>query len=79
MSVATSRTFRSGNSEAIRLPRDVGFGLDVDVTMIRSGDVLTIFPTRPSVAELVETLNRLPKPSAIEERDTEAIPEPEGL
>jgi antitoxin VapB len=79
MSVATSRTFRSGNSEAIRLPRDVGFGLDVDVTMIRSGDVLTIFPTRPSVAELVETLNRLPKPSGIEERDTEAIPEPEGL
>ncbi len=79
MSVAKGRTFRSGNSEAIRLPKDLGFGLDVDVTLVRSGDVLTIFPSRPSVAELIETLDRLPKPSEIEQRDTEPIPEREGL
>jgi antitoxin VapB len=79
MSVARSKTFRSGNSEAIRLPRDLGFGLGVDLTLVRSGDVLTIFPTRPSVADLIETLDRLPKPSEIEERDTDLMPEREGL
>jgi virulence-associated protein VagC len=30
MTRAHSRTFRSGNSEAVRLPRDVAFGEDVD-------------------------------------------------
>jgi len=61
------------------LPRDLGFGLGVDLTLVRSGDVLTIFPTRPSVADLIETLDRLPKPSEIEERDTDLMPEREGL
>lgn len=28
MPIARSRTFRSGNSEALRLPKDVAFGLD---------------------------------------------------
>lgn len=39
MSIASSRTFRSGNSEAVRLPRDVAFGQDIEVTIVRSGDV----------------------------------------
>lgn len=79
MDIAKGRTFRSGNSEAIRLPRDIGFGLDVDVTLVRSGDVLTIYPSRPSVAELIDILDRLPKPSEIEKRDIEPIPERQGL
>jgi len=49
MTVATSRTFKSGNSEAVRLPKEVAFGLDVEVTIVRSGDVLTIYPKRPSI------------------------------
>ncbi len=46
MTVADSRTFRSGNSEAVRLPRNVAFGREVEVTIVRSGDVLTIYPAR---------------------------------
>ena len=79
MTASRSRTFRSGNSEAVRLPREVAFGRDVDVTIVRSGDVLTIFPTKPPLSELVKALSALPAPAAIEVRDEEALPEREGL
>jgi antitoxin VapB len=77
--VAGSRTFRSGNSEAVRLPKAVAFGRDVELTIIRSGDVLTIFPARPPISELVSRLAALPKPDRIELRDEELLPERPGL
>ena len=79
MAQAKSKTFRSGNSEALRLPREVAFGRDVELTIVRSGDVLTIYPSRPSLSELVSELKRLPRPDSIEERDVEPLPEPAGL
>ncbi len=75
MGVSNSRTFKSGNSEAVRLPRDVSFGVDVEVTIARSGDVLTIFPSRPSIGDLVARLDELPCPTDIEVRDVEPLPE----
>ncbi len=71
MAVADSRTFRSGNSEAVRLPRNVAFGPEVEVTIVRSGDVLTIYPTRKPIGELVKQLEQLPRPAEIEARDDE--------
>jgi antitoxin VapB len=79
MTAVRSRTFRSGNSEAVRLPREVAFGREVEVTIVRSGDVLTIFPSRPSVSALVDRLKALPAPSGIEVRDVEELPEREDL
>jgi antitoxin VapB len=79
MAVADSRTFRSGNSEAVRLPRNVAFGREVEVTIVRSGDVLTIYPARRSIGELVKQLTELPRPSEIEVRDDEVLPERSGL
>jgi antitoxin VapB len=79
MATAKSRTFRSGNSEAVRLPRDLAFGPDVELILVRSGDVLTIYPTRMSVADLVAALNQLPRPSSIEVRDEDIFPERPGL
>ncbi|HEY4031669.1 MAG TPA: AbrB/MazE/SpoVT family DNA-binding domain-containing protein [Caulobacteraceae bacterium] len=79
MTAARSRTFKSGNSEAVRLPREVAFGREVELTIVRSGDVLTIFPSRPSAAELVDHLNALPAPSDIEVRDIEDLPERDEL
>jgi len=79
MAVAGSRTFRSGNSEAVRLPRNVAFGREIEVTIVRSGDVLTIYPVRKSIGELVKQLAELPRPSQIEARDDEALPERSGL
>jgi len=79
VATVTSRVFRSGNSEAVRLPKDVAFGRDIEVTIVRSGDVLTITPKRPSVAEMVRRLRELPKPSDIEERDADIFPDRPGL
>ncbi len=79
MSSADSRTFRSGNSEAVRLPKDVAFGRDVELTIVRSGDVLTIFPRRPPVSEMIKRLAKLPKPRDIEVRDDAELPERPGL
>jgi antitoxin VapB len=79
MTVARSRTFRSGNSEAVRLPKDVAFGEDVELVIVRSGDVMTIYPARISIAEMVAGLRQLPRPPYVEQRDTEEIPERPGL
>jgi antitoxin VapB len=79
MTVATGRTFRSGNSAALRLPKEVAYDGDVEVTIVRSGDVLTIYPKRPSVAEMLARLAELPRPDSIEERDVEPLPERPGL
>ena len=79
MSIARSRTFRSGNSEAVRLPKEVAFGVDTPVTIVRSGDVMTIYPTRPPVSEMIEQLLALPCPGEVEVRDEEPLPERPGL
>lgn len=79
MARARSRTFRSGNSEALRLPKDVAFGNDVELVLIRSGDVLTIYPATLTIPHMVARLQSLPSPSAIEARDTDELPERHGL
>jgi antitoxin VapB len=79
MTIATSRTFRSGNSEAVRLPKDVAFGEDVEVTIVRSGDILTIYPKRPSIAEMAAKLKALPGPDEVETRDADIVPDRRGL
>lgn len=75
----TGRTFKSGNSEAVRLPKGVAYGAEIEVTIIRSGDVLTIYPTRAPIATLAQRLAELAKPARIEVRDHDVIPEPPGL
>ncbi len=79
MSRTESRTFRSGNSEAVRLPKDVAFGRDVELTIIRSGDVLTMFPKQPPIGALIRRLAELSCPGEIETRDEEDLPERPGL
>jgi antitoxin VapB len=79
MTIARSRTFRSGNSEAIRLPRDVAFGENVDLVIVRSGDVMTIYPAATTIPAMIARLRALPAPPNIELRDDEEIPERKGL
>jgi antitoxin VapB len=76
MKIATGRTFRSGNSEAVRLPRDMAFGEGVELELIKSGNVLTIRP-KPKMTprELVEALAKLPKPETVQEREPIEWPE----
>jgi antitoxin VapB len=79
MPTVTSRIFRSGNSEAVRLPKDVAFGEEIDVTIVRSGDVLTIYPTRMSIKAMIAKLESLPTPGEIEVRDPDIFPDRDGL
>ncbi len=79
MSIARSRTFRSGNSEALRLPKDVAFGEDVEVVMVRAGDVLTVYPAALAVPDMIVRLRELPVPHDVETRDIEDLPERPGL
>jgi antitoxin VapB len=79
MTVTKTRTFRSGNSEAVRLPKDVAFGENVELVIVRSGDVLTLYPAATSIPEMLARLTTLPVPPSIEDRDDEELPERVGL
>jgi antitoxin VapB len=75
-----SKTFRSGNSEALRLPKEVAFGSDVEVTICRVGDVLTITPKNRTMAELVRRLREIgPPPDGVQAREPIEFPERPGL
>jgi antitoxin VapB len=79
MTIARSRTFRSGNSEAVRLPKDVAFGDDVELVVIRSGVVITMYPAGTTIPAMLEQLQALPRPRVIERRDDDPLPERVGL
>jgi antitoxin VapB len=79
MTTTRSKTFRSGNSEAVRLPRDVAYGEDVELVIVRAGDVLTMYPAKLTVQEMIARLRSLPKPPHVEQRDVEEIPERDVL
>ena len=69
MTITSSRTFFTEGHEAVRLPEQVAFGRELDVTIVRSGEVLTIYPTKLPVSEMLARLAALPRPSTVEVRD----------
>ena len=71
-----SRSFRNGL--AVRLPKDVAFGAEMDVVIVRSGHVMTIYPATMTVPDMVARLAELPAPGAIEPRDDAELPERSG-
>ena len=58
MPTATSRTAMDEYGEFLLLPPEVAFGLDVEVTIVRSGDVLTIYPGGAASPEPMEPPKR---------------------
>lgn len=81
MNVYRSKTFRAGNSDALRLPKEVTPGRDVEVEIIQHGEILTIRPVkqRMTPAELVEALRALPKPPRPQKREKILFPTRKGL
>jgi antitoxin VapB len=51
MGVVASKTFKSGNSIAVRLPKTIAFPADTPVTIERHGDTLTIRPAIDAAAQ----------------------------
>ena len=69
-----TRIFRSGNSQAVRIPKPYRFGPEVtEVEIFRRGEELVIRPRRRRLADLYEALADMPEDFMSEGR-LEALP-----
>jgi antitoxin VapB len=74
--MALTRVFKSGNSQAVRIPAELAYAdLSIDLKITRMGDVITIFPARHSLKDAVAILRDLPKPPEVERREAIDVPE----
>ena len=54
-----TRVFKSGNSQAVRIPAEIAYAeTDIDLEITRLGDVITIFPARKSLQDVIAALHR---------------------
>ncbi|HEY4115379.1 MAG TPA: AbrB/MazE/SpoVT family DNA-binding domain-containing protein [Rhizomicrobium sp.] len=74
-----TRAFKSGNSQAVRIPAEIAYGdIGAELEITRSGDVITIYPARRSLLDTLQLLGRMPKPKTIELIERTEVPEREG-
>lgn len=79
MNAYRTKTFKSGNSTAVRLPKELEIEPGVEVEIERNGRDFTIRRKRMTTKEMIEALNRLPKPSYVEVREPIEFPDRPGL
>lgn len=73
--MSRTRAFKSGNSQAVRIPAELAYAdTDIDLEITRLGDVITIFPARNSLKDAVAALRRMPRPSRVEKRRPIEVP-----
>ncbi len=72
--VLRGKVFRSGKSNAVRLPAEIAFPVNTEVEITRQGDTVTIRPAAGSLRELVEILNGMPKPETVELLERTEVP-----
>ena len=74
--MSRTRVFKSGNSQAVRIPAELAYpDTDVDLEITRLGDVITIFPVRHDLRDVVAALRRMPKPPNVERREPIELPQ----
>ena len=74
--MALTRAFKSGNSQAVRIPAEIAYDdTNVELSIERYGDVIVITPVRQSLNEMVEALRAMPKPSQVERYDPMELPD----
>ena len=72
---AITKAFKSGNSVAVRLPKELGITEGMELEVERAGDTVTITPARKkTLGDLVDALSRLPKPTAPMKRERIIFP-----
>jgi antitoxin VapB len=60
--MTTTRVFKSGNSQAVRIPAELAYAdTQHDLQITRVGDVITIFPKRGSLKDDMALLRAMPK------------------
>ena len=81
-----ARTFKSGNSEAVRLPKGLGFGNGKDIRVEREGgrvvltEIVDTAEQRRQMVQLYEDLLAIGAPAdSIQARDPFEFPERPGL
>jgi antitoxin VapB len=80
-----TKTFKSGNSVAVRLPKGFGIPEGVEVELDKSGDLVTIRLTRDPAEEkarmlkMLDDLAAMPKPPRVEKRERILLPNRRGL
>lgn len=73
--MARTRAFKSGNSQAVRIPTEMAYAdTQVELEVTRLGDVITIFPARRSLKETVAALRAMPKPDRRERHRPIEVP-----
>ena len=76
--MAITRAFKSGNSQAVRIPAEMAYAdLSIELKITRLGDVITIFPARNDLKDAVRKLRRMPKPPRVERRRPIELPDRE--
>jgi antitoxin VapB len=75
--MATARVFKSGNSQAVRLPKEFRFR-SKEVEIFRRGDEVILREKPKGMARALELIERLPIEDLADERD-ESPREPDVL
>jgi antitoxin VapB len=71
-----TRAFKSGNSQAVRIPAELAYkDTNVELSIDRYGDVIVIAPARQNLKEMVSALRAMQKPSRIEPYEPIELPE----
>lgn len=82
-----TKTFQSGNSVAVRLPKELGIAPGTFVTIEREGREIVITPAaeetpeelRARMLRLIARLDEIGRPGVVEERDPDIFPDRPGL
>ena len=80
-----TRTFKSGNSVAVRLPKGFQIPDGMDVELDKNGDTVTLrlardpAKERARMLEMLDDLAALPRPTSVEKREPILFPERRGL
>jgi antitoxin VapB len=70
-----TRAFKSGDGQAVRIPAELAYAdTDIDLEINRFDDIITIFPARDNMSEIVAALRCMPKPLHIEKRKPIRVP-----
>ena len=71
-----TKVFKSGNSQAVRIPAEIAYAdMTQDLQITRMGDVITIYPVKDSLRQMVAELEALPRPSEVEVREPIEMPD----
>jgi antitoxin VapB len=76
-----TKTFKSGNSVAVRLPKELGIVEGTELEIERTGDTVTIRPKhKKTMGDLVEALRKIgPPPGPKLKRQKIVFPQRRGL